>query len=130
MGQSYPRALLQVVLQEVCDDGALLSCAVNAACLALLNAGVSLRCCAAAITCCLSSQGQFLVDPVLAEEQAAQATFHYTFTMSESGFATSEIMGRHTDAQAIAAYDAGKEGAAVLLAFFRQSMERLLSKDA
>ena len=79
-------------MQEVSDDGGLLSCALNAVNAALTDAGIAMKhifgkhsaimmrcaknfglktrmCNAAAANCCLGPDGQLLVDPDLQEEE-------------------------------------------------------------
>ncbi len=39
----HPRTLVQVILQVENDNGALLACALNAACAALMDAGIPMK---------------------------------------------------------------------------------------
>ncbi|CAM9432677.1 unnamed protein product [Scytosiphon promiscuus] len=51
----YPRAVVSVIIQVIVDDGAVLSAALNAATMALLNAGVEMTGIALSVTCCITS---------------------------------------------------------------------------
>ncbi len=59
--------------QVLQDDGALLSCALNAACAALVDAGVPMDAMLAAVTCALLPGGAVLLDPSGKEEEDASA---------------------------------------------------------
>lgn len=67
----YPHTIIQVVIQVMLDDGALLSAALNAASLALARAGVSLRGMIAVVTFALMPTGQAFLDPTADEQQGA-----------------------------------------------------------
>ncbi|GFR44453.1 hypothetical protein Agub_g5685 [Astrephomene gubernaculifera] len=76
----HPRTSIMVILQVLQEDGSVLVCALNAACAALVDAGVPMSTMYASVGCALSSQEQqLLLDPDAAEEQAAQARFCFTF---------------------------------------------------
>eukprot|EP00197_Chlamydomonas_leiostraca_P004386 CAMPEP_0202877488 /NCGR_PEP_ID=MMETSP1391-20130828/30728_1 /ASSEMBLY_ACC=CAM_ASM_000867 /TAXON_ID=1034604 /ORGANISM="Chlamydomonas leiostraca, Strain SAG 11-49" /LENGTH=202 /DNA_ID=CAMNT_0049559533 /DNA_START=35 /DNA_END=639 /DNA_ORIENTATION=+ len=78
----FPRTSIMVVLQVVADGGSLLSVALNAACAALVDAGVPMSACFASVTCAVGAQqGELLVDPEENEEQAAQATVVCAFAV-------------------------------------------------
>ncbi|GAX79369.1 hypothetical protein CEUSTIGMA_g6811.t1 [Chlamydomonas eustigma] len=87
----FPRTSIMVVIQVVQDDGALLSCALNAACAALIDAGVPLNHLLASVTCAImpvAAGSSLCLDPTRKEEQAASALisiahpFHFDFTKS------------------------------------------------
>mmetsp|Transcript_43622 Transcript_43622/g.111513 ORF Transcript_43622/g.111513 Transcript_43622/m.111513 type:complete len:239 (-) Transcript_43622:333-1049(-) len=70
----HPRTVVQVVLQIVSDDGSLLSAALNAACFALVDAGVPMSGLFSSVTCALLPESVLVVDPTKEEEEAATAT--------------------------------------------------------
>ncbi|XP_065068242.1 exosome complex component RRP46-like isoform X2 [Rhopilema esculentum] len=53
-----PRSAISIIVQVVNDGGLLLSCALNAAFMALVNADIPLKCMAAAVTCFISKNGK------------------------------------------------------------------------
>ncbi|KAH9304751.1 hypothetical protein KI387_009155, partial [Taxus chinensis] len=69
----HPNTITSVTLQVVNDDGALLACAVNAACAALVDAGIPLRNIIAAVCCGVRDNGEVILDPTKLEEQKVQA---------------------------------------------------------
>ncbi|GIL57267.1 hypothetical protein Vafri_12516 [Volvox africanus] len=75
----HPRTSIMVVLQILQEDGSVLSCALNAACAALVDAGVPMNTMYASVTCALSPDERLLLDPDAVEEQAAKARFCFTF---------------------------------------------------
>jgi len=72
LGALHPRTALSLVLQVVHDDGALLSAALHAACVALLHAGVPLRGMLAGCTIAILHDGEMVLDPTAQEELEAR----------------------------------------------------------
>jgi exosome complex component RRP46 len=134
VSEAHPRTMIRCVLQLIHPDGAGLACAVNAACLALMDAGVPLRSCVAAATVAVSPDGELVLDPTLEEEEAATATFTFAFTNNgeDVGVSNEHIMchtaGDHTFDELTAACESARRAAAVVLAFFRKSAERRLAR--
>ncbi|XP_068650630.1 exosome complex exonuclease RRP46 homolog [Aristolochia californica] len=69
----HPNTTTSVIVQVINDDGALLPCAINAACAALIDAGLPLRHLAVGICCGLTESGCVILDPTKLEEQKLQA---------------------------------------------------------
>ncbi|KAL0868881.1 hypothetical protein ABMA27_007221 [Loxostege sticticalis] len=61
LGCLYPRTGITITIQELEDFGGFLSCALNCACLALLNSGVSLRHVFACVTCGVDEKGEVVL---------------------------------------------------------------------
>ncbi|XP_016683083.1 exosome complex exonuclease RRP46 homolog isoform X5 [Gossypium hirsutum] len=64
-----PNTTTSIIIQVIDDDGALLSCAINAACVALVDAGIPTEHLAVAICCCVAKSGCVILDPTRLEEQ-------------------------------------------------------------
>ncbi|XP_058201844.1 exosome complex exonuclease RRP46 homolog isoform X2 [Rhododendron vialii] len=77
-----PNTTTSVIVQVVNDDGALLPCAINAACAALVDAGIPLKNLAVAICCCLTDSGCVILDPNKLEEQKMKAFVYLVFPNS------------------------------------------------
>jgi len=125
----HPRSTIQLVLQEIHDDGALLACAVNAACVALMDAGISMRHCAAAVELVVNKDGGLLLDPLLAEEKDASASLTFAFTnnaQADASLIMSECNGKHSYKLYEAALQSAHEASMVLFSFYRKSAERRL----
>ncbi|XP_028160808.1 exosome complex component RRP46 [Ostrinia furnacalis] len=58
LGSLYPRTGITVTIQELEDFGGFLSCALNCACLALLNSGVAMRHVFACVSCSVDARGE------------------------------------------------------------------------
>ncbi|KAK3019905.1 hypothetical protein RJ639_004000 [Escallonia herrerae] len=74
-----PNTTTSIIVQVVNDDGALLPCAINAACAALVDAGIPLKHLAVAICCCLADGGYVILDPCKLEEQRTKAFAYLVF---------------------------------------------------
>ncbi|KAI5429360.1 exosome non-catalytic core subunit rrp46, variant 3 [Lathyrus oleraceus] len=72
----YPNTTTSVIVQVVHDDGALLPCAINAACAALVDAGIPLRHLAVAICCCVTDNNSIILDPSKQEEKFPPPNSH------------------------------------------------------
>ncbi|KAG7217612.1 hypothetical protein INR49_021300 [Caranx melampygus] len=86
----HPRSSLTLVLQVLHDDGSvsfskvnccctssfpvlqLLSCSLNAACMALMDAGLPMSCLFCGVTCAIDTDGQIITDPTAAQEKLQQ----------------------------------------------------------
>ncbi|KAF7151623.1 hypothetical protein RHSIM_Rhsim02G0179100 [Rhododendron simsii] len=77
-----PNTTTSVIVQVINDDGALLPCAINAACAALVDAGIPLKNLAVAICCCLTHSGCVILDPNKLEEQKMKAFVYLVFPNS------------------------------------------------
>ncbi|KAL1364032.1 hypothetical protein HN51_012185 [Arachis hypogaea] len=75
----YPNTTTSVIVQVVHDDGALLPCAINAACAALVDAGIPLRHLAVAICCSVADNGYIFLDPNKQEEEKMKAFSYLVF---------------------------------------------------
>ncbi|KAJ3126402.1 Exosome component 5 [Physocladia obscura] len=72
----HPRTCIQVTVQVISDDGCILSSAINATILALLDAGVPLKNMVASVTCIVNSERILILDPSKSE---LDVKFYYQF---------------------------------------------------
>eukprot|EP00249_Psilotum_nudum_P008669 c21434_g2_i1 orf=683-1408(-) len=75
----HPNTAISVIIQVINDDGAVVPCALNAACAALVDAGIPLRNLLAAISCGVTKTGDILLDPTKREEQQLSAHVCFVF---------------------------------------------------
>lgn len=66
MIHEFPRSCIRVVIQEIQNDGSVLACAVNATCLALMDAGVPLTSLFTAASCAIVDDN-IMIDPSMRE---------------------------------------------------------------
>ncbi|KAG9456884.1 hypothetical protein H6P81_001392 [Aristolochia fimbriata] len=78
----HPNTTTSIIVQVISDDGSLLPCAINAACAALVDAGLPLRHLAVGICCGLTESGFVILDPTKLEEQKLQAFASLVFPNS------------------------------------------------
>mmetsp|Transcript_17594 Transcript_17594/g.37994 ORF Transcript_17594/g.37994 Transcript_17594/m.37994 type:complete len:242 (+) Transcript_17594:63-788(+) len=101
---THPRTSIMVALQVLQEDGSMLSCAINAACAALVDAGVPLTTMFGSVSCALGEGGALLLDPDAGEEQAALAVvslafpYHFDLTAGGKGMRVvqEEVLASHT----------------------------------
>ncbi|XP_031572270.1 exosome complex component RRP46-like [Actinia tenebrosa] len=126
----HPRSALTIIVQVVQNSGSLFSCAVNAACMAMIDAGYPMRCTVASVTCALMDNNEIQLDPTLEQEQEASAVLTFVFDSIKQSLLTSSTKGMFTIEQFNQCLSACKEASGHIFKFFRQSVERKLSKDA
>uniref|UniRef100_A0A803N7F5 Exoribonuclease phosphorolytic domain-containing protein n=1 Tax=Chenopodium quinoa TaxID=63459 RepID=A0A803N7F5_CHEQI len=138
--------------QVVNDDGALLPCAINAACAALVDAGIPLKhlavqlfCAAVAICCCLAETGCIILDPTKLEEQKMKAFVYLVFPNSvlsvvqdsgptndepmEHGIITSVTHGAMSVDDYFNCLKSGRAATAKLSNFLRSRLQNRLPSD-
>ncbi|KAE8056546.1 hypothetical protein FH972_013314 [Carpinus fangiana] len=134
-----PNTTTSVIVQVVNDDGSLLPCAINAACAALVDAGIPLKHLAVAICCCLADSGCVLLDPTKLEEQKTKAFAYLVFpnlTLSilpegslkvegepvEQAIITSVTQGAMSVDDYLHCLERGRAASAKMSAFLRRSL--------
>ena len=127
MIELHPRSCVEVVVQEIEDDGALFASAVNASCLAMMDAGVAMRKCAAGAECAAVG-GQLVLDPTAAEEKESAATMQlaYSNDATVDDMLLCNTVGLLTQEQLAAGTTAAYQATKVCFAFFRRFAEQRL----
>ncbi|KAF6077437.1 exosome component 5 [Phyllostomus discolor] len=69
LGALHPRTSITIVLQVISDAGSLLACCLNAACMALVDAGVPMQALFCGVTCALDTDGTLMLDPTAKQEK-------------------------------------------------------------
>ena len=143
MTHLYPRTVIQVVVQELNNDGSMLAVVVNAVYVALLDAGVPLRHSFVAASVATRLDGTVLLDPTAADEEVCKSscTFAYRagsgsdddqtagdFALLSSVPGGCEVVGAvgggaQTDDEYWTALSAGRASARKVFAFVRQHIE-------
>ncbi|KAL3566275.1 hypothetical protein D5086_031690 [Populus alba] len=135
------------LLQVVNDDGALLVCAINAACAALVDAGIPMKHLAVAICCCLAEGGYVILDPTKLEEQKMRGFAYLVFPNSvvsvlpeglshvegepmEHGIITSVTHGVMSVEEYLKCLERGRAASTKLSDFLRRSLQSQLPSDS
>uniref|UniRef100_A0A4X1SLK3 Exosome complex component RRP46 n=2 Tax=Sus scrofa TaxID=9823 RepID=A0A4X1SLK3_PIG len=105
LGALHPRTSITVVLQVISDAGSLLACCLNAACMALVDAGVPMRALFCGVTCALDSDGTFMLDPTAKQEKEARAVLTFALDSVERKLLMSTTKGLYSDAESPAGWN-------------------------
>lgn len=127
----HPRTAVNVVVQELEDDGGGLSCAVNAACLSLLDASVAMSCLFAAVTVAVAGDGaaRDVVDPGRRDLRRSRAAITFVFESNAKEVLTLHMSGKCSEADLQRCLGTAKEAADNIFHFYRQAVKRKFSKE-
>eukprot|EP00088_Acartia_fossae_P011368 TRINITY_DN15744_c0_g1_i1.p1 TRINITY_DN15744_c0_g1~~TRINITY_DN15744_c0_g1_i1.p1 ORF type:complete len:219 (+),score=23.34 TRINITY_DN15744_c0_g1_i1:28-684(+) len=126
----HPRTAITINIQEMHDDGGLLSACVNSAFLSLLDACVSLRFLVAAVTCAVDNEGNLHLDPSKKEMKRASATLVFVFESRSHSIISSHTEGLVNQLKYQQCCAMAKSAAAKTLQFYRVVMNKKFSKDS
>ncbi|GAB4837231.1 exosome non-catalytic core subunit rrp46 [Ancistrocladus abbreviatus] len=141
-----PNTTTSVIVQVVNDDGALLPCAVNAACAALVDAGIPMKHLSVAISCCVVDSGYVILDPTKHEEEKMKALVYLVFPNSalsvlpegsspvdgepfEHGIITSVTNGVMSVDDYLYCLERGRAATTKMSSFLRRSLQSQLPTD-
>ncbi|WCJ42253.1 hypothetical protein M5689_023073 [Euphorbia peplus] len=142
-----PNTTTSIIIQVIHDDGALLTCAINAACAALVDAGIPMKHLAVAICCSLAEGGCVMLDPSKLEEQKMKGFAYLVFPNSihsvlpgtsslvdgepvEHGIITSVTHGAMAVEEYLYCIERGRAATAKLSDFLRRSLKLQLPSDS
>ncbi|MCO5591046.1 hypothetical protein L7F22_045022 [Adiantum nelumboides] len=138
----HPNTAISVIIQVVNDDGGALACALNAACAALVDAGVPLSGLIAAVSCAVDDKGIIFLDPMKKEEKEfcghaclvfpgrpLAATVAASLTIDsepvEHGIVTCVTKGALSADDYLNCLERGRAASAKIAEFARSSLERV-----
>lgn len=119
--------------QVIVDDGSILSAALNAATMALLNAGVEMTGMALSVTCCITSslaERSVLLDPCKSEEGEAAATADVATLSAGGGVLSCRAVGLMSREEYFACCEAAAQGTTAVRSFVRLSAEQKVNREA
>ncbi|KAK7113461.1 exosome complex component RRP46-like isoform X2 [Littorina saxatilis] len=126
----HPRSSVMIVLQERQDDGGLLATSINAACLALLDAGVSMKFLVAAVTALIDKDGNInLVPEEKPSDVEASASLTIVFNEKDLQVMGVTSSGKFSQEQYDRSVSLCRKATEHVFKFYRESMERKLSKS-
>ncbi|XP_012588904.1 PREDICTED: exosome complex component RRP46 isoform X1 [Condylura cristata] len=129
LGALHPRTSITVVLQVVSDAGSLLACCLNAACMALVDAGVPMRALFCGVTCALDSDGNLMLDPTTKQEKEARAVLTFALDSVERKLLMSTTKGQYSDTELQQCLAAAQAATQHIFRFYRESLQRRYSKS-
>ena len=116
----HPRTSINVAVQQLHDDGSSLSAALNAAIVALLDAGVPMHSQPVAVAVAINADGVVQLDPDAEAEGKARARL--TFALLGSTVLVTHTQGRCTAAELSAALSAAQRAAPPLAQLVRRAL--------
>ncbi|XP_063061455.1 exosome complex component RRP46 [Engraulis encrasicolus] len=124
----HPRSSLTLILQEIHDDGSLLACCLNAACMALMDAGLPMSCLFCGITCVISSEGQIITDPTSQQEKESRAQMTFAIDSIEKRVMMTSTKGAISVQELQEAIALSQRASERIFQFYRDSVRRRYSK--
>ncbi|XP_026885105.2 exosome complex component RRP46 [Electrophorus electricus] len=124
----HPRSSLTLVLQVVHDDGSLLSCCLNAACMALLDAGLPMGHLFCGVTCAIDSEGFIIADPTAQQEKESRALMTFAIDSKERNVMMSSTKGSFSAKELQQCIAVSQKASEHIFQFYRDSVKRRYSK--
>ncbi|XP_033096418.1 exosome complex component RRP46-like [Anneissia japonica] len=89
----HPRTSILIIVQVVQDSGSLLSCSINASCLALMDAGIPMKYLVCSITSALDKEGKIILDPTDKQCKDALSVITCAFDSHKQNIVTVSLSG-------------------------------------
>ncbi|KAI8817469.1 ribosomal protein S5 domain 2-type protein [Fimicolochytrium jonesii] len=125
----HPRTLIRIVLQVLTDDGGIIPSAVNAATLALIDAGIPLRAVPAGVTCMIAQDGVLLLDPSLVELESAKSIHTFVFDNASDGAMATLCTGSFTENEFDNAYNMALSAVTTVHQLMRSTIEGRIVRE-
>ncbi|XP_035240169.1 exosome complex component RRP46 isoform X1 [Anguilla anguilla] len=124
----HPRSSLSLVLQVVHDDGSLLSCCLNAACMALMDAGLPMGCLFCGVTCAIDPEGHIVTDPTAQQEKDSRAVMTFAIDSAQHRVMMSSTKGSFSVNELQQCIAVSQRASEKIFQFYRESIRRRYSK--
>ncbi|XP_030855620.1 exosome complex component RRP46 [Strongylocentrotus purpuratus] len=124
----FPRSSVDIIVQEIQDAGALLACSINAACLAMINAGIPMKCTVAASCCMMGKDEELIMDPTKEQTKDAECVLTSAIDSSAHSLIASSMQGSCSVEQYHKLMSVCQKACDKVFEFYREAMERTLSK--
>ncbi|XP_076846102.1 exosome complex component RRP46 [Brachyhypopomus gauderio] len=124
----HPRSSLTLILQVVHDDGSLLACCLNAACMALMYAGLPMVHLFCGVTCAIDSEGHIVTDPTAQQEKESRALMTFAIDSKENSVLMSSTKGSFSVRELQQCIAVSQKASENIFQFYRDSMKRRYSK--
>nr|CAI5863928.1 unnamed protein product [Callosobruchus analis] len=117
----YPRSAVLITLQEMQNDKQLISCAVNAACMACLSSGIDMKFMFGAVTAFLTKDEALVLDPPVSEKDI-KALFVIVFESTEGRILACHTEGCFSQEQFQQAISICEEQCVKVFKFFKKTL--------
>ena len=107
----------------------MLSCCINAACLALLDASVSMKFLVAAVTCVVDLDGHVTLDPTAKQRSRSKASLTFAFESRSRGVLTSVTEGIVSQDKYQECLLAAKLASENIFNFYKETIKNKFSKE-
>ncbi|GAA6068295.1 exosome complex component RRP46 [Tachysurus ichikawai] len=124
----HPRSSLTLVLQVVHDDGSLLACCLNGACMALMDAGLPMSRLFCGVTCSIDAEGQIITDPTAQQEKESRALLTFAIDSKEHNVMMSSTKGSFSMNEMQQCIAVSQKASERIFQFYRDSVKRRYSK--
>nr|XP_015196134.1 PREDICTED: exosome complex component RRP46 [Lepisosteus oculatus] len=126
----YDRATMEVLIQpKVGLPGPqLLACSLNAACMALMDAGLPMRCLFCGVTCAIDPEGHIHTDPTAAQERESRAVMTFAIDSAERRVMMSSTKGSFSVSELQQCIAVSQRASGKIFQFYRDSVSRRYSK--
>ncbi|XP_048836041.1 exosome complex component RRP46 [Brienomyrus brachyistius] len=128
MSTLHPRSSLSLILQIVHDDGSLLSCCLNAACMALMDAGLPMSCLFCGVTCAIDQDDHIVTDPTSQQEKESRALMTFAIDSAERKVMMSSTRGSFSVNELQQCVALSQRASEEIFQFYRDSVRRRYSK--
>ncbi|XP_011878170.1 PREDICTED: exosome complex component RRP46 [Vollenhovia emeryi] len=121
----HPNTMVCINLQEMQDSGGLLACAINAACLALINSGLSMKYTVAAVNCMMEKEtGEIIINPDGSQLKNAKAEFTYAFDSINKDIVCCHSIGRFSQSEFLASMDKCRQVSKYVFEYYREVIKK------
>ncbi|XP_068440225.1 exosome complex component RRP46 [Clinocottus analis] len=124
----HPRSSLTLILQLIHDDGSVLSCILNAACMALMDAGLPMSCLFCGVTCAIDADGQIITDPTAVQEKESRAVMTFAIDGTKHRVMMSSTKGSFSVNELQQCIAVSQKASEKIFQFYRDSVSRRYSK--
>jgi len=126
----HPRTAINITIQEMQDGGAILSAAINASCLALIDSGIAMQCLVAAVTCLVNEENEIVIDPSRQKVEAGyKAVLTFAFDNRKKELILSHCEGQVASEIFQKCLRQCKEASQVIFDFYKTAIKRKFSKE-
>ncbi|XP_043273040.1 exosome complex component RRP46 [Venturia canescens] len=125
----HPSTSISINIQEMQDAGGLLGCAINAACMALINSSLPMKYTIAAVNCMIDKEsGKLLLDPDAKELQNSRASFTFAFESIKKELVCCHTTGRFNDDEFFASMEKCRSASQHVFEFYREIVKKYANR--